>query len=303
MSVQRQFYGAVEAGGTKFVCAIGDELGHIHSQLRIATGDPVSTLTAVRGFLRAGSQGVGRLSAIGVGCFGPIDLDRSSAQYGCIGRTPKAGWSNTDVAGTLAEEFGCPVGFDTDVNAAALAEHRWGVAKDVKNLVYLTVGTGIGGGAIVSGAPLHGLTHPEIGHIYPRRHPLDLGFPGVCPFHRDCLEGLASGPAILARTGSSLRQLEPAHPQWDIEADYLGQLCAQLALTLSPQRIVMGGGVMSQLRLLPLIRQRMRHWLGGYINRRELLADVERYVVAPALHGQAGILGALALAMDAASSS
>jgi fructokinase len=302
MSAQKNFYGAVEAGGTKFVCAIGDEMGNIHSQTRIPTRDPVSTLAAVQGFLRAGSTVVGRIAAIGIGCFGPIDLDKSSAHYGYIGRTPKPGWSNTDMAGVLAREFRCPVGFDTDVNAAALAEHRWGAAKDVKNLVYLTVGTGIGGGAIVNGAPLHGLTHPEIGHIYPRRHVLDSGFPGVCPFHQDCLEGLASGPAILARTGSSLQQLDGGHPQWDIQADYLGQLCAQVVLTLSPQRIVMGGGVMSQLSLLPLVCQRLRHWLGGYINRPEILADADRYVVAPALHSQAGILGALGLAMDAASS-
>jgi len=227
MSAQKNFYGAIEAGGTKFVCAIGDEMGNIHSQTRIPTRDPVSTLADVQGFLRAGSKVVGRIAAIGIGCFGPIDLDK----------------------------------------------------------------------------PLHGLTHPEIGHIYPRRHLLDSGFPGVCPFHRDCLEGLASGPAILARTGSSLQQLDGAHPQWDIQADYLGQLCAQVVLTLSPQRIVMGGGVMTQLRLLPLVRQRLRHWLGGYINRREILADADRYVVAPALHSQAGILGALGLAMDAASSS
>jgi fructokinase len=168
--------------------------------------------------------------------------------------------------------------------------------------VYLTIGTGIGGGVVVDGAPIHGLMHPEIGHIYPRRHPLDGGFEGVCPFHRDCMEGVASGPAILARTGASLGELGETHPQWEIEADYLGQLCAQLVVTVSPQRIVMGGGVMNQSRLLPLIRPRLRHWLGGYIDRCEIHSGIDRYVVAPELGDRAGVLGALGLAMDAAES-
>lgn len=204
------------------------------------------------------------------------------------------------MAGALAREFECPIGFDTDVNAAALAEHRWGAARDVMNLVYLTIGTGIGGGVVVDGVPIHGLMHPEIGHIYPRRHSLDSGFAGVCPFHRDCMEGVASGPAILARTGASLAELGETHPQWEIQADYLGQLCAQLVVTVSPQRIVMGGGVMSQTRLLPLIRARMRHWLGGYIERSEIGSGIDRYVVAPELGERAGVLGALVLAMRAA---
>jgi fructokinase len=300
MSDARCFFGAVEAGGTKFVVAIGNHSGQILAAERFPTADPASTLAATRDFLRQRAAEFGALAAIGVASFGPVELDKSSAHYGFIGQTPKAGWSNTDIAGALAREFRCPVGFDTDVNAAALAEHRWGAARDVKNLVYLTIGTGIGGGVVVDGAPIHGLMHPEIGHIYPRRHPLDTGFDGVCPFHRDCMEGVASGPAILARTGASLRELGESHPQWEIEADYLGQLCAQLVVTVSPQRIVMGGGVMSQSRLLPLIRPRLRHWLGGYINRDEIQDGVDRYVVAPELGDRAGVLGALVLAMDAA---
>jgi len=293
-------FGAVEAGGTKFVVALGDERGELLEEHRFPTAAPSSTLTDTCAWLRRRSQaGQLTLAAIGVASFGPVELDRSSARYGCIGQTPKAGWRGTDIVGALAREFRCPIGFDTDVNAAALAEHRWGAARDVDHLVYLTVGTGIGGGLIVNGAPVHGLMHPEIGHIYPRRHPLDE-FEGVCPFHRDCLEGLASGPAILARTGSSLQQLDAAHPQWQIEADYLGQLCAQLVVTLSPQRIVMGGGVMAQTRLLPPIRERMREWLAGYIDRSEILVAADRYVVAPGLGERAGILGALVLAMDAA---
>jgi fructokinase len=299
MTGHSRFFGAVEAGGTKFVCAIGDAGGNILAQQRFPTSDPAATLAATTAFLsRAGD--IGALAAIGVASFGPVELDKNSAEYGFIGQTPKAGWSGTDIAGTLAREFRCPIGFETDVNAAALAEHRWGAARDVATLVYLTIGTGVGGGVLVDGVPIHGLMHPEIGHIYPRRHPLDVGFAGVCPFHGDCVEGVASGPAILARTGASLAQLDEQHPQWEIEADYLGQLCAQLVVTVSPQRIIMGGGVMTQTRLLPLIRPRMQHWLGGYINRRELLAGADRYLVAPKLGDNAGVLGALALAIDAA---
>jgi fructokinase len=300
MTSQPRIFGAVEAGGTKFFVALGDEQGEILAQERFPTTDPTSTLARVHDFLRQRSGALGTLAAIGVGSFGPVELDRSSARYGCIGLTPKPGWSGTDITGPLAREFHCPIGFDTDVNAAALAEHRWGAARDVDNLVYVTIGTGIGGGVIANGAPIHGLMHPEIGHIFPRRHPLDAGFEGVCPFHGDCLEGVASGPAILARSGSSLQELDAVHPQWEIEADYLGQLCAQLVLSVSPQRIVLGGGVMSQARLLPPIRERLAHWLGGYVDRSEILTGLDRYVVAPELKDRAGVLGALALAMAAA---
>ena len=292
-------FGAVEAGGTKFVCAVGNDRGEILAQERFPTRDPKSTLADMHAFLRRG-RSLGELSAIGVASFGPIELDPTSGRFGFIGRTPKAGWSGTDIAGGLAREFRCPIGFDTDVNAAALAEHRWGAARGVENLVYLTVGTGIGGGVVVDGAPIHGLLHPEIGHVYLRRHPLDLEFRGVCPFHGDCAEGVASGPAILARAGAPLQQLDEAHPQWEIEADYLGQLCAQLVVTVSPRRIVIGGGVMSQPRLLPLIRPRLRHWLGGYIDRSEILTGTDQYVVAPELGDNAGVLGALILALRAA---
>jgi fructokinase len=297
MHGQVRLFGAVEAGGTKFVCAMADENATILAESRFPTADPDSTLARVRDFFRV-SRGDFALSAIGVACFGPVILDRHAANYGFIGNTPKVGWRNTDVAALLAREFACPVGFDTDVNAAALAEHRWGIGSDTPNLVYLTVGTGIGGGVLVEGAPLHGLMHPEIGHIHPRRHELDSSFAGVCPFHGDCLEGLASGPAILARTGTELRHLDAAHVQWEIEADYLGQLCAQLVLTVSPQRIILGGGVMAEL-LFPLVRRRTLRWLGGYIERSEIQSGIERYIVPPALGARAGVLGALCLALDA----
>lgn len=299
MSRESRLYGAVEAGGTKFNCAIADETGAIRAQTRVPTQDPATTLSAVREFFRGAAGGDVQFAAIGIGAFGPVVLNKHSARYGFIGRTPKAGWSNTDLAGMLAREFSCPVGFDTDVNAAALGEHRWGAGQDVASLVYVTVGTGIGAGVLVDGAPLHGLMHPEMGHMLPRRPALDADFAGICPFHRDCLEGVASGPAIVARSGAQLWQLDGAHPQWELEADYLGQLCAHLVLAVSPQRIVMGGGVLSQSRLLPLIRRRLLHWLGGYVDRSEILADADRYIAPPALGEQAGVLGALVLALRA----
>lgn len=300
MTDHSPYFGALEAGGTKFVAAIGNDSGEILAQERFPTTDPESTLAVALNFLRQRGRAFGALAAIGVASFGPVELDRASARHGFIRQTPKAGWSGTDMVGPLAREFRCPVGFDTDVNAAALAEHRWGAARGLENLVYLTIGTGIGGGVIANGAPIHGLLHPEIGHIFPRRHPLDVDFAGVCPFHGDCMEGLASGPAIVARTGNLLQDLEESHAQWNIEADYLGQLCAQLVMTVSPQRIVIGGGVMSRARLLPLILPRMKHWLGGYVDRPDILLAADRYVVAPQLGDNAGVLGALALAIDAA---
>ena len=199
----------------------------------------------------------------------------------------------------FAPAFDCPVGFDTDVNAAALAEHRWGAAQDVANVVYVTVGTGIGGGLIANGAPVHGLVHPEMGHLFIRRHARDASFAGVCPFHGDCLEGMASGPAIVKRSGMELSNLPMDHPQWDIEADYLGQLCATLVLMVSPQRIILGGGVMNSSGLLPLIRQRTLHWLADYVDHAELLSRTDCYLTSPGLGARAGVLGALALALSA----
>jgi fructokinase len=295
-----RIFGAVEAGGTKFVCAVGNVYGEILAQTRFATCEPASTLANMLDFLRQQRDNFGPYAAVGVGSFGPIELDATSTLYGHIRRTPKSGWSDTDIVGPIAREFSCPIGFDTDVNGAALAEHIWGCARDIEDLVYLTVGTGIGGGVIVNGKTITGLMHPEIGHVYPRRHALDVNFKGICPFHDDCMEGLASGTAIIARTGFPLDQLAISHSQWEIEADYLGQLCAQLVLTISPRRIIIGGGVMAQTRLLPMIREQTCHWLRGYIDRPEFMTAVNDYIVSPGLGPRAGVLGALALAMYAA---
>jgi fructokinase len=298
MKRESHLLGAVEAGGTKFICVIGDESGAIHAETQFPTTAPRETLARARDFLASH----GAMKALGIASFGPVTLDPRSANYGFIGPTPKAAWSHVDIVGDLAREFACPVGFDTDVNAAALAERRWGAGRDVDNLAYVTVGTGIGAGVLIRGVPLHGLLHPEFGHLRPRRHALDADFIGVCPFHGDCLEGLASGPAILARSGRELQHLDRSHRQWELQADYLGQLCAQLVLAVSPERIIMGGGVMSQERLLPMVRVRMIHWLGGYVDHPAITMDVDRYLVAPGLAGRAGAMGGLALAIAAISS-
>jgi fructokinase len=296
MHADDTLFGAIEAGGTKFICAIGTARGEILKDTRIETGDPAGTLSEVLRFFEAAESPSPALAAFGVAAFGPLELRRDSPRYGFITNTPKPGWRDTDLLGLIGRAFARPIGFDTDVNAAALAELRWGVGKGLDSLVYVTVGTGIGGGVIHHGLPVHGLMHPEVGHITVRRHPADTGFSGICPFHRDCLEGMASGPAIVARTGRRLDQSGDLDAIWDIEADYLGQLAAQLVLMHSPERIVFGGGVMQQRRLLASVQARMLHWLRDYLPQPELRAG--GFVSAPGLAGAAGIKGALALAID-----
>jgi fructokinase len=242
-------------------------------------------------FLRS-EAGAGGLAAVGIGSFGPVDLDALSPHYGYITSTPKAGWEFTDLAGAVGSALGIPVGFDTDVNAAALAEARWGAAQGVSSCLYLTIGTGIGGGAIVDGRPLHGMAHPEMGHI---RLPHDWAadpFPGCCPFHGDCLEGLASGPAIEARWGIPAKQLPHDHPGWAMEARYLALAVANFVFTMSPGRVILGGGVMHQTGLFPIIREELALLVNGYIRVPE--------VVPPGLGDRAGVLGALILAEEAA---
>ena len=289
-------YGAVEAGGTKFVCAVGDQDGRILDEIRIETRAPAATLAEVCRYFSAAAEKFGVLAGVGIGAFGPLDLKPRSATFGFITSTPKPGWKDTDLAGALCRELGRPVWLDTDVNAAALGELQWGAGSGLESLAYVTVGTGIGVGVVHHGRPVHGLMHPELGHIFVRRHPADTAFAGVCPFHGDCLEGLACGVAIVSRTGRTLEEAAATDAIWAIEADYLGQLCALLVLSHSPQRIVMGGGVM-QSRLYAEIRARMLHWLNDYIVADEL-RGVD-YVTAPGLGDSAGIKGALCLAIAA----
>jgi fructokinase len=233
-----------------------------------------------------------------VATFGPIDPHLDSPTYGYITSTPKPGWANTDFAGVLQEAFGVPVGFDTDVNGAALAEGRWGAAQGLDTFIYLTIGTGIGGGAVVNGQLLHGLLHPEMGHMRLNHDWQSDPFPGNCPFHGDCLEGMANGPAVEKRWGVKGQELAPDHPAWDLEAGYLGQALQTLSCVLSPQRIIMGGGVMDVPGLLDKVRAQTVRYLNGYIQHPIITKQVSDYIVPPNLGNKAGVLGGIALGLQ-----
>lgn len=283
--------GAVEAGGTKFVCGIGHEDGTILERVSFPTTTPEGTMGQVLDYFRDKP-----VEAIGIGSFGPIDPIPGSPTYGHITTTPKPHWSHYNIVGTMQAAKGCKVGFDTDVNGAALGELRWGAARGLDNCLYITVGTGIGAGAALGGGLIHGLSHPEMGHILLRRHPDDT-FEGICPYHGDCLEGLASGPAIVKRWGvSNGADLPPEHPAWEMEAYYLAQALMNYILILSPQKIIMGGGVMKQSQLFPLIADKLQTQLNGYIQHPSLREHIDGYIVPPGLGDNAGLAGALALA-------
>jgi fructokinase len=293
-------YAGVEAGGTKFVCVVGAGPDDIRAQTRIPTTSPAETLRETLEFFRAQRAQHGPLTAAGIASFGPVDLDPASPTYGFITSTPKAGWAQTDMVGPLRQALGVPVRFDTDVNAAALGEGRWGAAQGLDNFIYLTVGTGIGGGGLVNGKLLHGLVHPEMGHV---RIPHDRAadpFVGACPFHGDCLEGLASGPAMNARWGQPASGLPDDHPAWALEARYLALALNNFVCTLSPRRIILGGGVMERLTLFPRIHGELQALLNEYVQAPQVTSYIDRYVVPPAFGARAGIMGALALAREQA---
>lgn len=281
---------AIEAGGTKFVVAIGDELGNIYKRDAFPTTTPEETFENVYRFFD-GEE----FEAIGVGTFGPIDLDLNSSTYGYITSTPKPNWSNVDFVGRLKNRYQVPVAFDTDVNGAALGELYFGSARGLKSCLYLTIGTGIGGGAIVEGKLVHGLLHPEMGHILLRPHK-DETTEGFCPFHKFCLEGLASGPAIEKRWGQKAYDLPVDHPAWEMEGYYLAQALMTFILTLSPEKIILGGGVMKQTQVFGYIHKYVVEMLNGYVQKDVILKDIEHYIVYPELGDNAGITGALALA-------
>jgi len=288
--------GAIEAGGTKFVCGVGTSPADFET-CHIPTTLPDATLAAVFRFFH--QHAAGQLEAVGIGSFGPVDLDPTSRKYGHITSTPKRHWANYDLVGTVKRTLGIPVGFDTDVNAAALGEARWGGAPGLRDFVYLTIGTGIGGGAMIGGEILHGLVHSEMGHM---RIPHDMSadpFAGCCPFHRDCLEGLASAPAIRARWGIDAHDLPADHAAWPLEASYLALAVANLTLTLSPRRILLGGGVMRRSELFTLIRMEVSRILNGYIQHDEILNRLDEYIAQAQLGVRAGVLGALILAEHA----
>jgi len=284
--------GGIEAGGTKFVCVTSSEPGVIASRKVIPTTTPEETLGQAITFFRE----QGPVEALGVASFGPLVLDRASPDYGRVAATPKPGWTGADLSGALARALGCPVALDTDVNGAGLAEARLGAGRGLDVVVYITVGTGLGGGLIVDGKPVQGLTHPEMGHLRVRRHPDDLDFKGVCPFHGDCLEGLISGPAAQARLGYPLNDAPLDHPVWSMIAYYLGEFCASLCLIASPQQIILGGGVMSNLAIFPAIRAACASALNGYVQSDAI--GSETFITPPGLGDRAGALGALLLAED-----
>ncbi len=288
--------GAIEAGGTKFVVATGDENGRIISRATFPTTTPEETMAEVYRFFDDSG-----IAALGIGTFGPIDPDVNSPTYGYITTTPKPGWANFAMLPELQKRYTIPMGFDTDVNGAALGEVRYGAAKGLDSCLYLTIGTGIGGGAIVEGKLAHGLLHPEMGHIALVRHPHD-NMVCNCPYHDHCFEGLAAGPAIAKRWGKKGDELDKDHEAWDMEAYYIGQALATYILVLSPKKIILGGGVMKQTQLFPKIRRVVKECLNGYIQKEEITAHIDDYIVPPGLGDNAGICGALALAYDAASS-
>ena len=291
--------GSIEAGGTKFVCMVARGPSDIRAELRLPTRRPDETIGRAIAFFEEQQQKHGKLAALGIGSFGPIDLTPDPPTWGYITSTPKPGWKDTDFVGLMRERFDVPIGWDTDVNAAALGEHVWGAAQGLDTFVYLTIGTGVGGGGMVGGQLMHGLVHPEMGHIVlPHDHERDP-YPGRCPFHGDCLEGMAAGPAIDERWGVSGKELPSNHEAWVLEAEYLALALRTFVCTLSPQRIIMGGGVMHVESLFPLVRERLQELLAGHVQHRAIIDEIESYVVPPALGDQAGILGGVALAQRA----
>jgi fructokinase len=297
-------YGGIETGGTTVGCIIGTGPDDVVAETRFPTTTPVETIAAIVDFFRTQSA-VRSLEAIGMGAFGPLDLDRESTTYGHVTNTPKPGWTDVDLCGPLAAGLQVPVTLDTDVNAAALGEYLWGRGAGADGqgerpdaLLYLTVGTGIGVGAVIEGSPFHGLLHPEAGHM---RIPHDRGldpFAGCCPFHKDCWEGLASGRALEARWGQRAETLPPDHPAWELEAHYLGLGMANLICCFSPRLLVVGGGVLRRPGLLDRARAETRALLGGYLGSDLLGERIDRLIVPPSLGDRSGLLGALALAIS-----
>lgn len=273
------------------VCAVGNENGEIFERISIPTETPEITMPKIVEYFK--DKGI---EALGVGCFGPIDLNRDSETYGYITTTPKLAWANYNIVGTLKEGLNIPVGFDTDVNGSALGEATWGITKGLENSMYITIGTGIGAGVISNGKLLHGMLHPEAGHVLLRKHP-DDHYEGKCPYHKTCLEGLAAGPAIEARWGKKGVELADRKEVWEMEAYYIAQALVDYIVILSPQRIVLGGGVMHQEHMMPLVREQVKEQLNAYIQTKEL-ADLESYIVLPSLNDNQGIMGALKLALN-----
>ena len=286
--------GGIEAGGTKMVCAVGDENGVIKDRTSFPTRQPEETFADMIAYYRNWD-----IQALGIGCFGPIDLNKQSETYGYITKTPKPGWGNCDIVGAFKDALGVPVGFDTDVNGAVLGEVTWGAAKGMDSAIYITIGTGVGVGVYANGGLLHGLIHPEGGHMLLAKHPKDT-YKGKCPFHENCVEGLASGPAIEARWGKKGIELAGRDEVWELEAYYIAQAVTNYILAYSPQKVILWGGVMHQEQLFGMVRKEVQRLLNGYVAHETITTDkIADYIVPPALGEDPGIMGAIKLGMDA----
>ena len=284
--------GALEAGGTKMVCAVGTEDGKILDRVSIPTETPEITMPKLVDYFK--ERGV---EALGIACFGPIELDKKAANYGSITSTPKIAWRDYNIVKDFEDALHCPIGFDTDVNGSVLGEVTFGQAKGKSCVMYLTFGTGVGGGIYIEGKLLHGMLHPEAGHVLIRKRS-DDNYEGKCPYHRTCLEGMTAGPAIEERWGKKAIELADKPEVWDLEADYIAQALVGYILTLSPEMIILGGGVMHQEQLFPLIRTKVLEMLNGYVQADEL-KDIDHYIVPASLHDDQGIMGCLELARRA----
>lgn len=291
------WYAGVEAGGTKFNCIVASDPENILAEIRIPTTTPNETLPQVVNFFKEIEKTKDiKLSSLGLGFFGPLGLNKEQSDYGSITSTPKLAWRNTPIVSYFQDHMGIPSAFDTDVNAAALGEGLWGNAQNCSDFIYMTIGTGIGGGIISGGKPVHGMIHPEVGHmLLPHDRTLDP-FEGVCPSHHDCLEGLASGPSIKARWGQAAETLPADHPAWKIESNYIAAAVTNLTLSFSPQRVILGGGVMKIPGLIDSIRQKVVSYLGGYVQSDLILNRTDEFIQLPGLGDRAGVLGAIALA-------
>ena len=281
--------GGIELGGTKIVCALGNENGEIIEKMIVPTQEPKETLDKCYDFFE--NKGI---EALGIGSFGPVDLNKSSDTYGYITTTPKTAWINTDVVGAF-KKLNVPIYFDTDVNAACVGEVVYGAGRNLDAVVYGTIGTGVGFGIFIEGKLLHGLMHPETGHMLINRHKDDKDYEGTCPYHSNCLESLACGPSIEKRWGKSARDLYDDEKVWDMEAYYIAQAVVNCVMCYSPERIILGGGVMHVPNLIEKVRQETLIQLNGYINKKEILENIDSYIVLPELGDNAGVIGSMAL--------